>query len=58
LHEKHHIDLAIGDREIDLIPAKELGIATCIFQNQNVNADYYLSNYADFFKLMKTFTHS
>ncbi|MEK5389383.1 HAD-IA family hydrolase [Margalitia sp. FSL K6-0131] len=58
LHEKHHIDLAIGDREIDLIPAKELGIATCIFQNQHVNADYYLSNYADFFKLMKDFTHS
>jgi len=53
LHEKHDIDLVIGDREIDLIPAKELGIATCIFQNKNVYADYYLSSYADFFKLGK-----
>ncbi|MGV3466012.1 MAG: HAD-IA family hydrolase [Heyndrickxia sp.] len=52
LHEKHHIDLAIGDRELDLIPAKELGIKTCIFQNQHVFADYYISNYSDFFKIV------
>lgn len=57
LHEKHHIDLAIGDREIDLIPAKELGIATCIFQNPNVDADYCLSDYSDFFKIVKQNNH-
>ena len=32
LHKKHNINLAIGDRELDLIPAKELGISTCMFQ--------------------------
>ncbi len=26
LHKKHNIDLAIGDRELELIPAKELGM--------------------------------
>jgi len=55
LHEKHHIDLAIGDRELDLIPAKELGIKTCSFQNQHVVADYYLANYSDFFKTVGEF---
>ncbi|MBB6453167.1 phosphoglycolate phosphatase [Salirhabdus euzebyi] len=52
LHQNHHIDLAIGDRELDLIPAKDLGIQTCIFQNEQINADYYLSNYHDFFKVV------
>jgi HAD superfamily hydrolase (TIGR01549 family) len=39
LHQKHDIDLVIGDREIGLIPAKELGISTCLFQNQSDYAD-------------------
>jgi HAD superfamily hydrolase (TIGR01549 family) len=51
LHNKHNIDLAIGDRELDLLPAKELGIATCIFQTECEFADYKLEDYADFFKL-------
>lgn len=51
LHKKYHLDLAIGDRELDLIPAKELGIATCIFQGQSRVADYQIDNYSDFFKL-------
>ncbi|WP_421385331.1 HAD-IA family hydrolase [Bacillus salacetis] len=51
LHNKHHIDLAIGDRELDLLPAKKLGIATCIFQAECEIADYQLQDYADFFKL-------
>jgi len=51
LHNKHRIDLVIGDRELDLLPAKELGISTCIFQNQSNAADYQLNNYIDFFNL-------
>jgi HAD superfamily hydrolase (TIGR01549 family) len=53
LHQKHKIDLVIGDREIDILPAKELGITTCLFQNQSDIADYHLSNYSDFFKVIK-----
>jgi HAD superfamily hydrolase (TIGR01549 family) len=51
LHHKHGIDLAIGDRELDLIPANQLGIATCIFQSECEIADYQLQDYADFFRL-------
>lgn len=40
LHKKHNINLAIGDRELDLIPAKELGISTCMFQGSCDVADY------------------
>ncbi|HDR7898749.1 HAD hydrolase-like protein [Bacillus pacificus] len=49
LHQKHKIDLAIGDRELDLLPAKELGIITCMFQGQSDVADYYLNDYSEFF---------
>lgn len=49
LHTKHRIDLVIGDRELDLLPAKELGISTCIFQNQVDVADFHLQHYTDFF---------
>ncbi|MGE7874843.1 HAD-IA family hydrolase [Bacillus paramycoides] len=49
LHQKHGVDLAIGDRELDLLPAKKLGIATCMFQGKSDVADYHLQNYLDFF---------
>ncbi|EEK42002.1 Phosphoglycolate phosphatase [Bacillus cereus m1293] len=49
MHQKHKIDLAIGDRELDLLPAKELGIITCMFQGQSDVADYYLNDYSEFF---------
>lgn len=52
LHKKHNIDLAIGDRELDLLPAKELGISTCMFQGESDVADYSLPHYSDFFKVM------
>ncbi|PLT27624.1 HAD-IA family hydrolase [Peribacillus deserti] len=52
LHQKHHIDLVIGDRLLDILPAKELGIQTCLFQNTNDAADYQLSHYEDFFKVV------
>lgn len=49
LHDKHGIDLAIGDREFDLLPAREIGIATCAFQNQIEFADYHITDYSEFF---------
>ncbi|MGE7852118.1 HAD-IA family hydrolase [Bacillus paramycoides] len=52
LHKKHNIDLAIGDRELDLLPAKELGISTCMFQGKCDVADYSLSHYSEFFKVV------
>lgn len=51
LHKKHSLDLAIGDRDLDLQPAKELGIPTCMYQGLSPIADYHLQNYADFFEL-------
>ncbi|MBE7103924.1 HAD-IA family hydrolase [Bacillus cereus] len=52
LHKKYNIDLAIGDRELDLLPAKELGILTCMFQDKCDVADYSLSHYSEFFKVV------
>jgi HAD superfamily hydrolase (TIGR01549 family) len=48
LHEKYQLDLAVGDREIDILPAKAIGLKTCLFQNTTFGADFYLDNYADF----------
>lgn len=49
LHRKHSLDLAVGDRELDIIPAKQLGMATCLFQNDASElADFYLDDYRDF----------
>ncbi|MBM6617557.1 HAD-IA family hydrolase [Bacillus suaedaesalsae] len=48
LHEKHKLNLAIGDREIDILPAKEIGLKTCLFQNNTAGADYYLQSYKEF----------
>jgi phosphoglycolate phosphatase-like HAD superfamily hydrolase len=49
LHTKKRIHLAIGDRELDLLPAREIGIATCMFQGQSDIADYHLNDYKGFF---------
>ncbi|WP_018664234.1 HAD-IA family hydrolase [Heyndrickxia acidiproducens] len=49
LHTKHKIDLVIGDRDLDLVPAKKLGIPTCMFQGQSDIADYHLQDYSEFF---------
>ncbi|GLB60481.1 hypothetical protein NCCP133_26130 [Cytobacillus sp. NCCP-133] len=53
LHEKHRIDLAVGDREIDILPAKLLGIKTCLFQNKTPGANYYLNDYSEFIRVVK-----
>ncbi|WP_409289149.1 HAD-IA family hydrolase [Peribacillus sp. SCS-37] len=53
LHRKHHIDLVIGDRLLDILPAKELGIKACLFQNEEGAADYYLTHYDQFSEVFR-----
>lgn len=57
LHSRKPIDLVVGDRVIDILPGKELGIRTCLFQNPSDGADYYLSDYARFHDVID-FAHS
>ncbi|WP_369903150.1 HAD-IA family hydrolase [Bacillus manliponensis] len=46
MNEKYHVHLAVGDRALDLLPAMELNIKTCAFQNVEINgADYYVNDY-------------
>ncbi|WP_347550157.1 HAD-IA family hydrolase [Pseudalkalibacillus hwajinpoensis] len=52
LHNKHELDLAIGDRVLDILPAKELGLKTCLFQNDAPGADFYVTNYHALKKLL------
>ncbi|WP_156290358.1 HAD-IA family hydrolase [Oceanobacillus salinisoli] len=51
LHNKHKLDLIIGDRLLDILPGKQLGIKTCLFQNKQTGADYYLDEYSGFFDM-------
>lgn len=46
--KSYHIDLVVGDRDLDLIPARKLNIKTCAFQNRNIEADFHIDSYADF----------
>ncbi|GHI00838.1 HAD-IA family hydrolase [Neobacillus kokaensis] len=46
--QSYPIDLVVGDRDLDLIPARELHIKTAAFQNQYIEADFHLDSYADF----------
>ncbi|WP_249366696.1 MULTISPECIES: HAD-IA family hydrolase [Neobacillus] len=50
--KSHHIDLVVGDRELDLIPARELQIKTVAFQNRNIEADFHIESYADFIPMV------
>lgn len=54
MHNKHNIDLVIGDRELDLKPARELHIKTAVFQNEQVKADWHIHSYEEFLKVLKT----
>lgn len=45
---KYEIDLTIGDRDLDLIPAKKVGLKTAAFQNPNIDADYHFDHYKNF----------
>ncbi|GEB76592.1 HAD-IA family hydrolase [Sporolactobacillus inulinus] len=53
LDEHHGFDLAVGDRTLDIIPAKKLGKKTCLFQNDAPGADFYLDRYDQFFDRVK-----
>ena len=53
LHDKYKLDLAVGDRVLDIVPAKEIGLLTCLFQNEAEGADFYLDTYEDFHKKIK-----
>jgi phosphoglycolate phosphatase-like HAD superfamily hydrolase len=46
--KNHRIDLAVGDRDLDLIPARKLKIKTVAFQNKDIEADLHIESYADF----------
>lgn len=49
LKEKHGIEWAVGDRSLDLIPAREAGLKTVAFQNADIEADVYLDVYDETF---------
>jgi phosphoglycolate phosphatase-like HAD superfamily hydrolase len=50
--KNHPIHLVVGDRDLDLIPARKLKIKTVAFQNQNIEADFHIDTYADFIPLV------
>lgn len=52
LNDRNKLDLIIGDREIDILPGKLLGVQTCLFQNSTPGADYYLWDYGEFSKVI------
>lgn len=52
LHTKYNLHLAVGDRLLDILPAKEIGLKTCLFQNDEKGADFYINTYADFFDVV------
>lgn len=55
LHDKYILDWAIGDRALDLIPAKAVGMKTCAFQNPDIEADIHIDAYTDsFIETMKS----
>ncbi|MGP4080455.1 HAD-IA family hydrolase [Pseudalkalibacillus sp. R45] len=52
--QDYSIDLVVGDRELDLLPAKELGIATCSFQNDAIEGmDNYVHTYEELYVILK-----
>lgn len=57
LHERYAIDIAIGDRQLDLLPASTLGILTCSYRNHYPKADFYLDDYANFSNILLGYTY-
>lgn len=55
LYDKYKLDWAIGDRALDLIPAKLVGMKTAAFQNNAIEADLHINAYTKdlLTKLMK-----
>lgn len=50
--KKFNIDLVVGDRELDLLPARKLGIKTVAFQNPDIEADFHLDSYDEFISIV------
>ncbi|HWO76750.1 MAG TPA: HAD hydrolase-like protein [Bacillus sp. (in: firmicutes)] len=48
LHNKYSLDGVVGDRDLDLIPGKELGLITIMFQGRSDVADVKIDSYHDF----------
>ena len=48
LHNKYSLDGVVGDRDLDLIPGKELGLITVMFQGRSDVADVIIDSYRDF----------
>jgi HAD superfamily hydrolase (TIGR01549 family) len=46
------INLVVGDRDLDLIPARKLKIKTVAYQNRNIEANFHIDSYADFNSLV------
>ncbi|WAA09876.1 HAD-IA family hydrolase [Fervidibacillus albus] len=55
LHRKYRIDLVIGDRMLDILPGKAIGAKTCLFQNREEGADFYMDHYDEFFEKVAKF---
>ncbi|WP_079911823.1 HAD-IA family hydrolase [Paenibacillus sp. 32352] len=49
LHDKYKLDLVIGDREIDILPGRHIGLRTCLFQNHAPGADLYVNDYEELY---------
>lgn len=47
LYDKYNLDWAIGDRALDLIPAKAVGMKTVAFQNDAIEADLHINEYTN-----------
>jgi HAD superfamily hydrolase (TIGR01549 family) len=50
--KSYKIDLVVGDRELDLIPARELNIKTAAFQNDHITADFHIDRYSNFIPMV------
>jgi phosphoglycolate phosphatase-like HAD superfamily hydrolase len=55
--KNHPIHLVVGDRDLDLIPARKLKITTVAFQNRNIEADFHIDSYVDFIPLVLNQLH-
>lgn len=45
IHDKYGLNWAIGDSELDLTPAKSVGLKTCSFRNDAIEADLHIDEY-------------
>jgi phosphoglycolate phosphatase-like HAD superfamily hydrolase len=50
--KSYNINLVVGDRDLDLIPARALNIKTVAFRNPSIEADFHLESYAGFIPMV------